>query len=42
MIYSLSVQSMPFGRPNFCEMVHVMDLIIKSDYPAKCEYVGAA
>jgi len=40
-IYYLSVQSMPFARPNFGEMVQAVDYIIKYDYPARGEYTGA-
>lgn len=40
-IYWLSVQSMPFGRPNFGEMVQALDFVIKNDYPARGEYQGA-
>jgi peroxiredoxin len=40
-IYYLSVQSMPFVRPPFAEMVQALDFIIKNDYPARGEYVGA-
>jgi len=39
-IYYLSVQSMPFVRPNFGEMVQALDFIIKNDYPARGEYTG--
>jgi peroxiredoxin len=39
-IYYLSVQSMPFVRPNFGEMVQAVDFIIKNDYPARGEYIG--
>jgi len=39
-IYYISVQSMPFVRPNFQEMVQAIDFIIKTDYPARGEYVG--
>jgi peroxiredoxin len=39
-IYYLSVQSMPFVRPPFAEMVQALDFIIKHDYPARGEYVG--
>lgn len=39
-IYYLSVQSMPFVRPNFAEMVQAVDYIIKTDYPARGEYTG--
>lgn len=40
-IYYLSVQSMPFVRPNFAEMIQALDFIIKNDYPARGEYIGA-
>jgi hypothetical protein len=40
-VYYLSVQSMPFVRPAFGEMVQALDFIIKNDYPARGEYVGA-
>lgn len=40
-IFYLSVQSMPFVRPNFAEMLQALDFIIKHDYPARGEYAGA-
>nr|WP_200985181.1 peroxiredoxin-like family protein [Rhizobium rhizogenes] len=40
-IYWLSVQSMPFARPNFSEMIQALDFVIKNDYPARGEYTGA-
>jgi peroxiredoxin len=40
-VYYVSVQSMPFVRPPFSEMVQAVDYIIKNDYPARGEYVGA-
>lgn len=40
-IYYLSVQSMPFVRPNFAEMLQALDFTIKHDYPARGEYAGA-
>ena len=40
-IYYVSVQSMPFVRPAFSEMVQAMDFIIKNDYPARGEYAAA-
>lgn len=40
-VYYLSVQSMPFVRPPFAEMVQALDFIIKTDYPARGEYTGA-
>ncbi|TAA49696.1 peroxiredoxin-like family protein [Shinella sp. JR1-6] len=39
-VYWLSVQSMPFARPNFGEMVQALDFAIKNDYPARGEYIG--
>lgn len=39
-IYYLSIQSMPFVRPNFAEMVQAIDYIIKNEYPARGEYTG--
>ncbi|MGN6318108.1 peroxiredoxin-like family protein [Trinickia sp.] len=39
-IYYLSVQSMPFVRPSFAEMVQALDFVIKNDYPARGEYIG--
>jgi hypothetical protein len=40
-IYNTSVQSMPFVRHHFQEMVQSLDFIIKTDYPARGEYVGS-
>lgn len=40
-IYYVSVQSMPFVRPAFAEMVQALDFVIKNDYPARGEYAGA-
>jgi hypothetical protein len=37
-VYWLSVQSMPFARPIFAEMVQALDFVIKNDYPARGEY----
>lgn len=39
-VYYLSVQSMPFVRPNFAEMVQALDFVIKNDYPARGQYTG--
>jgi peroxiredoxin len=39
-VYYLSVQSMPFVRPPFGEMIQALDHVIKTDYPARGEYVG--
>ena len=35
------VQSMPFARPQFADMLSNLDFIIKNDYPARGEYDGA-
>ena len=40
-IYYLAVQSMPFARPNFLEMIQALDFVINNDYPARGEYAGA-
>lgn len=40
-IYYVSVQSMPFVRPHFADMVQTLDFVIKNDYPARGEYAGA-
>ncbi|MDQ0568974.1 alkyl hydroperoxide reductase subunit AhpC [Variovorax paradoxus] len=39
-VYYLSVQSMPFVRPNFAEVVQALDFVIKNEYPARGEYTG--
>jgi alkyl hydroperoxide reductase subunit AhpC len=39
-LYWMSVQSMPFARPNFGELLQALDFVIKSDYPARGEFVG--
>jgi peroxiredoxin len=39
-IYYISIQSMPFVRPNFSEMVQALDFVINTDYPARGEYTG--
>ena len=40
-LYYGSVQTMPFVRPHFIELVHAIDFAIKNDYPARGEYTGA-
>jgi len=37
-IYFLSIQSMPFVRPRFDEMIQALDFVIKNDYPGRGEY----
>lgn len=39
-IYYLSVQSMPFVRPDFKGLLQAVDFMIEHDYPARGEYVG--
>lgn len=39
-IYYLSVQSMPFVRPDFNGLLQALDFTIKHDYPARGEYIG--
>ena len=40
-LYYGSVQTMPFVRPNFAELVQALDFVIANDYPARGEYTGA-
>jgi peroxiredoxin len=40
-LYFSSVQTMPFVRPNFGEMVKALDFVIANDYPARGEYTGS-
>lgn len=40
-LYYASVQTMPFSRPHFSELVGALDFVIKNDYPARGEYTGA-
>ena len=40
-LYYGSVQTMPFVRPHFSELVGALDFAIKNSYPARGEYVGA-
>ncbi|NQV98171.1 MAG: AhpC/TSA family protein [Rhodospirillales bacterium] len=39
-LYYASVQTMPFVRPVFKEMVQALDFAISKDYPARGEYTG--
>lgn len=39
-LYCLSVQSMPFVRPNFRELLGAVDFAIEKSYPARGEYTG--
>ena len=40
-LYYGSVQTMPFVRPHFSELLGALDFAIKADYPARGEYTGA-
>ena len=39
-LYYGSVQTMPFVRPHFYELVGALDFAIKNNYPARGEYTG--
>lgn len=39
-LYFGSVQTMPFTRPHFSEMIGALDFVIANDYPARGEYTG--
>ena len=39
-LYYASVQTMPFVRPHFAELVGALDFAIANDYPARGEYSG--
>lgn len=39
-LYYASVQTMPFSRPHFSELLGALDFAIKNDYPARGEYSG--
>ncbi|GLU31116.1 peroxiredoxin-like family protein [Trinickia caryophylli] len=41
-VYYASVQSMPFARPAFPDLLKALDFTIEHAYPARGEYVGAA
>jgi peroxiredoxin len=40
-LYFGSVNTMPFIRPNFTELVGALDWIIDNNYPARGEYTGS-
>jgi len=40
-LYYLSVQSMPFVRPSFRELLGAIDFAIAKSYPARGAYTGA-
>ena len=39
-LYYASVQTMPFVRPHFSELVSALDFAIEKNYPARGEYTG--
>lgn len=41
-LYFSSVQTMPFARPRFADVVGALDVVIKRDYPARGEVVDDA
>ncbi len=40
-LYYAAVQTMPFARPHFDELIGAIDFAIAKDYPARGEYTGA-
>jgi hypothetical protein len=40
-LYYMSVQTMPFVRPHFSELLGALDFAIDKGYPARGEYTGA-
>lgn len=40
-LYYASVQTMPFVRPHFSELVAAVDIVKSRNYPARGEYTGA-
>lgn len=40
-LYYMSVQTMPFVRPHFRELLGAVDFAIEKSYPARGEYTGA-
>jgi alkyl hydroperoxide reductase subunit AhpC len=36
-VYFAAVQTMPFARPHFSEILSALDFILKNDYPARGE-----
>lgn len=39
-LYYGAVQTMPFARPNFADLLLAVDFAINKDYPARGEYAG--
>lgn len=40
-LFYASVQTMPFTRPHFSELLNAVDFAIANNYPARGEYTGA-
>ena len=40
-LYYGAVQTMPFARPHFDELMAAVDFAVAKDYPARGEYTGA-
>ncbi len=40
-LYYGAVQTMPFARPNFTELLGAIDFALAKDYPARGEYTGS-
>ena len=40
-LYYGSVQTMPFVRPHFAELIGAIDFAVANDYPARGEFTGA-
>jgi hypothetical protein len=36
-LYAISIQSMPFARPHFNDVLNAIDFVIKENYPARGE-----
>ena len=39
-LYYAAVQTMPFARPHFSELLAAIDFALAKDYPARGEYTG--
>jgi len=39
-LYYLSIQTMPFARPKFPDLLGAVDFAIQKDYPARGQYTG--
>lgn len=39
-LYYAAVQTMPFARPNFKDLLTALDFAIRTDYPARGEFAG--